>query len=72
MNWQKVDVWRLTEWYLEEKEILKEKEAIETKEGYKEGDSTSINVKEGIYPVSYFDLNKYTTHWKLVIISIIS
>lgn len=45
---------------------------MDANEGIEEEEAPSFNTTEGVYPVSYFDLNKYTTHWKLVIISIIS
>lgn len=58
--------------FLEEEEILRQKEEMDANEGIEEEEACSFNSVEGVYPVSYFDLNKYTTHWKLVISSIIS
>ena len=38
---------------------------MDAKEGVEQGDITPINGVEGVYPPSFFDLNKFTTHWKL-------
>ena len=52
---------------IEERELLKQKQDIEKKEGVIREDNTVINVADGIYPRSFFDLKKYPTQWKLVI-----
>lgn len=52
---------------IEERELLKQKQDIEKKEGVIQEDNTVINVADGIYPRSFFDLKKYPTQWKLVI-----
>jgi hypothetical protein len=35
-------------------------------DGITEGVSEHVNAVEGVYDKSYFDLQKYPTHWKLV------
>lgn len=47
--------------------MLRQKEEMDKKEGIVQGEATPINAAEGVYPQSYFDLNKYPTHWKLVL-----
>lgn len=39
---------------------------MDAAEGVVEGDLSPVDTSNGVYPKSYFDLNKYTTHWKLV------
>lgn len=48
--------------------MLKQKEEMDEKEGIEQGEITPIDSVEGVYPTSFFDLNKFTTHWKLVIL----
>lgn len=51
---------------VEEKEILEKKQTLDAAEGVAEAELSPIDISNGVYPKSYFDLNKYTTHWKLV------
>ena len=51
---------------VEEREILEKKEKLDAAQGVVEGEVSPIDMGSGVYPKSYFDLNKYTTHWKLV------
>lgn len=51
---------------VEEREILEKKEKLDAAQGIVEIETSPIDMGSGVYPKSYFDLNKYTTHWKLV------
>ena len=35
-------------------------------EGGEVPEASPIDIQAGVYPRSYFDLDKYPTHWKLV------
>lgn len=39
---------------------------MDDNDGVIQEDVTPIDGVEGVYPTSYFDLNKYPSHWKLV------
>ena len=47
---------------IEEKAILEKKQTLDVVEA----ELSPIDISNGVYPKSYFNLNKYTTHWKLV------
>ncbi|KAK8826614.1 hypothetical protein WA538_006073 [Blastocystis sp. DL] len=49
----------------EEKQILEEKAKVEGREGVEAPEASPIDIQAGVYPRSYFDLEKYPTHWKL-------
>ena len=51
---------------VEEKAILEKKQTLDAAEGVVEAELSPIDISNGVYPKSYFNLNKYTTHWKLV------
>ena len=57
----------VTDWFLEEKQILEEKAKVEGREGVEAPEASPIDIQSGVYPRSYFDLEKYPTHWKLVL-----
>ncbi len=50
----------------EEKAVLEQKAAIEASSGEQHEELTPVDVAEGVYPTSFFDLTKYPTSWKLV------
>jgi len=52
--------------FIEEYQILKKREEIAQEEGETTIEVTPLDVRSGVYPKSYFDLEKYPTHWKIV------
>lgn len=40
---------------------------MEGREGVEAPEASPIDIQAGVYPRSYFDLEKYPTHWKLVL-----
>lgn len=56
----------VSDWFLEEKQILEEKAKVDGGEGGEVPEASPIDIQAGVYPRSYFDLDKYPTHWKLV------
>lgn len=51
---------------VEEKQILEKKAEIDATTGETSTELSPVDIGSGVYPKSYFDLEKYPTHWKIV------
>ena len=49
----------------EEKQILEKKAEMDATNGETSTELSPVDIGSGVYPKSYFDLEKYPTHWKI-------